>query len=365
MGIDKKIIRANTQRKSKGSFSRPPGAGNFDNQDDFNIVHAINVKYGTLQTVLPRTDAIVNRAYVDLKADGIDPDHLHSKLVASDGSPDPAVSVDALGKVTINGETLLLDSVTIQAGVPKLIFDDTHMGHDKYIIEVEDDKLCFGAGSPIVSFLCLDFNDESMTLSKSSGAGIKIDTDTPTYGFADLLGDQFSKNTGATKPTLAAYNGAINCWQFSAGDEAFMSYHIPHDYVKGTPIFLHIHWSHISTLVTGGSVTFKATSIYSKGHNQAAFGNPVVGTFTGTASTTQYQQIISEVLYSDGTPTGIELDTDLLEPDGVIEMTFELDANNITVSGGGVPDPFIHFVDIHYQTTGLIGTKSKAPDFYT
>ena len=42
--------------------------------------------------------------------------------------------------------------------------------------------------------------------------------------------------------------------------------------------------------------------------------------------------------------------------------TFRL--NNIT-SGGAVPDIFVHYVDIHYQTSGLIGTKAKAPDFYS
>lgn len=206
--------------------------------------------------------------------------------------------------------------------------------------------------------------DGFLVLPKASDRGIKVDLTTPTYGFADILGDQFSKNTGATKPVLTAYNGAIFGWQFAASDEAYMTFHIPHDYVKGTNIFLHIHWSHIGTLVTGGTVTFKATSIYAKGHNQAAFGSPVAGTFNGSASTTQYQQIITEVQLSDPTPTGLEIDTDLLEPDGVIEMTFEVDVNGITVSGGGVPDPFIHFVDIHYQSMGLIGTKDKVPDFY-
>ncbi len=200
-------------------------------------------------------------------------------------------------------------------------------------------------------------------LPKTSGKGIKVDRLNPTFGFADLIGDQFAKNTGGTKPALTTYNGVINSWLFSAGDEAYISYHIPHDYVAGTDIFLHIHWSHISTIVTGGTVTFKATSIYSKSHNQAAFPAPAVGTFVGTASTTQYQQILTEVQYSDSTPTGLEIDTDLLEPDGVIEMTFEVDVNNIT-SGGAIPDPFIHFVDLHYQTTGVIGTKDKAPDFY-
>ncbi len=200
---------------------------------------------------------------------------------------------------------------------------------------------------------------------KASTNGIKVDLATPTFGFADIIGDQFSKNTGGTRPTLTTYNGAVQAWLFGVADEAYISYHIPHDYVAGTEIFLHIHWSHIATTVTGGTVTFKATSIYAKAHNQAPFQSvPAVGTFIGTSSTVQYQQILSEASYSASTPTGIQVDQDGLEPDGVIEMTFEVDANNLTVSGGPVPDVFVHFVDIHYQTTGIIGTKDKAPDFY-
>ncbi len=203
-----------------------------------------------------------------------------------------------------------------------------------------------------------------LIMDKASGNGIKVDTTTPTFGFRDIIGDQFSKNTGATKPTLTAYNGVINSWLFGVSDEAYISYHIPHDYVAGTPIFLHVHWSHIVTTVTGGTVTFKLTSILAKAHNQQPFqSTPSVGTFTGTASTVKFQQILSEVLYSDGTPTGLEIDTADLEPDSVIELTFEVDANNITVSSGGVPDIFVHFVDIHYQSTN-IGTKDKVPDFY-
>ncbi len=203
-----------------------------------------------------------------------------------------------------------------------------------------------------------------IVIEKASGNGIKVDSAAKTFGFRDLLGDQFAKNTGGTRPTLAAYNGVINAWQFGVGDEAFMSFHIPHDYVKGTDIFLHIHWSHISTLVTGGTITFKATSIYAKGHNQAPFqSSPAVGTFAGTASTVQYQHILSEIQYSASSPTGLQVDTDDLEPDGVIELTFELDVNDIT-SSGAVPDPFIHYVDVHYQSTN-IATKAKAPDFYT
>ncbi len=210
-----------------------------------------------------------------------------------------------------------------------------------------------------------------LVFDKASGNGIKVDTTTPTFGFADIIGDQFSKNTGATKPTLIAYNGAVDGWQFANGDEAFMSFHIPHDYVAGTDIHLHIHWSQNAAGATGGTVDFKYTAIYAKGHNQASgstfTATPITATFSsidindGASGLNQYQQFLTEVTISAAAATAALFDRDDFEPDGVIELTFEMVTTNLT----GTPSlPFVHFVDIHYQTTGLIGTKSRAPDFY-
>lgn len=211
---------------------------------------------------------------------------------------------------------------------------------------------------------------EFLILDKASGNGIKIDSATPTFGWRDLLGDQFSKNTGGTKPTLVTYNGAVDAWQFSDGDEAFLTFHIPHDYVIGTDIYLHIHWSQNNAGATGGTIDFKYFAIYAKGHNQAsgsAFtGTPITALFSsinindGESGLLQYQQHITEVIISGAVASGSLFDRDDFEPDGVIEMTLEMDANNLT---GTPSDPFIHYADIHYQSTN-IPTKQKAPDFY-
>lgn len=45
------------------------------------------------------------KKYVDDQAGGIDPNHLHSKLVASDGTPDPALSIDATGNMALLANT--------------------------------------------------------------------------------------------------------------------------------------------------------------------------------------------------------------------------------------------------------------------
>jgi len=201
-----------------------------------------------------------------------------------------------------------------------------------------------------------------LVVPKTAATGIKVDTTTPTFGWADMIG-YITNAGGAAKPTRTAYIGGIDQFLFAAGDESILEFHIPHDYVPGTDIYLHVHWSHISTIVTGGTLTFTAESSYSKGHDQAAFSSPVTGTFAGAASTVQYQHIISETQYSASAPAGLQLDTDDLEPDGLILVRLEMTTNDIT-SSGAVPSPFIHFVDIHYQTNGVMGTKDKAPSFY-
>ena len=143
--------------------------------------------------------------------------------------------------------------------------------------------------------------------------------------------------------------------------------------MPGTDIHLHIHWSQTSATATGGTVDFKYFAIYAKAHNQASgstfTSTPITASFSsidindGEAGLDQYQQHLTEVIISGASATAALFDRDDFEPDGVIELTFEMDANSLTNSDT-VLDPFIHFVDLHYQTTGLIGTKDKAPDFY-
>ncbi len=210
--------------------------------------------------------------------------------------------------------------------------------------------------------LLVDSN--GITLEKTSGVGIRVDNVTPTFGWRDLLGETTTRSTGASKPSFETYNGEINQYRFSAGEHEHYDFHIPHDYVAGTDIHLHIHWSQISATNTGGTVNFKYSAVYAKGHNQAAFtGTPITGTFTSAdAGTIKYQQHITEIIISGASATAALFDRDDLEPDGVILMTLEMEANNLTDSVG-VTDPFIHYADIHYQSSN-IATKQKVPDFY-
>ncbi len=203
--------------------------------------------------------------------------------------------------------------------------------------------------------------NNTIVLPKTSGKGIQVDNTTPTFPWHDLTGAIVVKLTGVGRPVFTTYKGNIEEYQFSINDKAEFTYHIPHDYVPGSDIHLHVHWSHISAAVTGGTITFGYELTCAKGHNQAPFGANIIGTIVATASATQYQHIVSEIQISAASPSGSQIDSDDLEPDELILIELFLNANNMT---GATPDPFVHEMDIHYQSTN-IGTKQKAPDFHT
>lgn len=187
---------------------------------------------------------------------------------------------------------------------------------------------------------------------------------TAAYGWHDLVGNISIRGTGATDPAFAVYQGGLRQFQYSVNDESFIEFHMPHDYAIGTDIYLHFHWSHNATTVTGGSVTWGAEAYYAKGHNQSAFATTASPlTVTQNASTIQYQHLIAEGQFSVSGGSSSQLNTSLLEVDGLILVRVYLSANAMTVSGGGVPEPWLHQVDIHYQSNGMT-TLNKAPNFY-
>jgi hypothetical protein len=203
-------------------------------------------------------------------------------------------------------------------------------------------------------------------VSNASGVGIQVGTPaTHAFGWRDITGSIEARDTGPTAPSWATFIGGIKQYQFSVNDEAGINFHMPHDWVPGTDIHIHFHWAHAATVVTGGTVTWGAEVTWAKGFNQAPFQATITTTVVGNASTTQYQHIVTETQLTAASPTAAQIDTDNLEVDGVFLCRVYLSANDLTFSGGGLaPEPFLHFVDLHYQSTGM-ATKNKSPNFYT
>lgn len=200
---------------------------------------------------------------------------------------------------------------------------------------------------------------ENIIFDGQTGEGILVDITTPAYPWHDMLGEIRIRGVAATDPSYAVYTGGIRAYQFSLNDIVWNEYHIKHDYAPGTDLYIHVHWSHISAAVTTGSVTWSFEITYAKGHDQAAFPATKTITVTQNGSTTQYQHMIAEVAFTAATADATHFDRDDIEIDGLVLVKTELTANSLNAA----TDPFVHYIDIHYQST-CIGSKNKAPNFY-
>ena len=209
--------------------------------------------------------------------------------------------------------------------------------------------------------------ESNIVLPKTSGVGMKVDIAAPTFGWRDLEGVEMVDSVGANRPTLNTYRGAIRENSYSVNDIMDIRFHIPHDYLPGSDLYLHVHWSHNGTVISGNYTgTFNYS--YAKGHNQAAFHAPktvsVTYATTNVATTPQYRHRIEEVIFTTATAGGTAtlLDKAIIEPDGLVLVNFSQTAIP-TITGGTIAEPFVHRIDIHYQSTNM-PTKQKAPDFY-
>jgi len=210
------------------------------------------------------------------------------------------------------------------------------------------------------------FGDD-IVIPKTAGIGIKVDTAAPTFGWADLLAHIVVK-AGPADPTLTVYQGSYRAYAFSNAvtNEVFLEFHIPHDLVPSSDIFIHGHWSQIVVDSGGaagvpGAAKWSFDVMYAKGHQQAAFSAPITTSVTQTAGGTQYIHNIAEVQLSAVSPSATQLDSDDLEPDGIILVRCFRDPTDAADTLNQAP--FLHFVDIHYRSTG-VNTKQKAPNFY-
>lgn len=209
---------------------------------------------------------------------------------------------------------------------------------------------------------------DNLTLPKTSGKGIRVDTGASTFGWRDLVGAVEPKSTGAGKATLGVWRGGlVKVWFYDTNDTLdILQYHLPHDYVPGSDLHIHLHWGHHGTAISGSLVvTFGVT--YAKGHNQVNFPAevaPVITVATPNITTVpQYRHRIDEIQLSAASPSGTQIDSDDIEPDGIILLGMIV-TTIPTITGGVVDKPAFFEIDIHYQSTN-IATKDKAPDFYT
>lgn len=215
--------------------------------------------------------------------------------------------------------------------------------------------------------------NSNLNLAGTSGTGIKIDLTTPTFGWRDILGQIQTKGVGASDPDWVVYRGSIYQYRFSAGHlhEAWMNYHVPHDYVPGSDLYIHVHWSE-NIVDTGGTAGVPGNAkwyfdiTYADGHGTAGgtsdpFVAPITVSVVQQASTTQYGHMIAEVQFTNNGGTGGLLNSNTVQVDGLFLV--RIYRNPADVADTLNQEPFVHMVDLHYQSNNL-ATKNKSPNFY-
>jgi len=173
------------------------------------------------------------------------------------------------------------------------------------------------------------------------------------YGWRDLKLATIGAAAGAGTPSLANFGatggGAIKQMSFGIGDSIYLSGHIEHDYLIGSTVFPHVHWSTNGTNVN--TVKWQITCIIAKSHDQDNFGNDVIITVEEAAAGTAWRHMLTE-------------DTvgfDALEPDALWLIELK------RISNGGTDNTDVVFglyADFHYQTMQY-SSPNRTPNFYT
>jgi len=206
---------------------------------------------------------------------------------------------------------------------------------------------------------------DGIAIPKTAGFGLKVDTDNPTYGWRDITGRIRPDPAGTDAPAIANFIGSVRAYTYStspAAKKLDLEFHMPHDWVFGTDLYLHLHWGHNGTDISGSLVVDYNISY---GSRDGAFVTPITPTQTisslAIGNTPQYAQRVDEFQISQS-GGGVNLfDTDNIEVDGLILAT--LSPTTLPTITGGNGLPFIFTLDIHYQSTN-VGTKNNASPFY-
>lgn len=189
------------------------------------------------------------------------------------------------------------------------------------------------------------------------------------YGYRDIIGQITVRSGGGQAPTLLPLRAGENVkdYAFANGDVIDnITYHIPHDYNPMTPIYVHPHWAHNGTNVTGSMIeTYYIVLAKRDGETKAQ--RTVTHTIPCDITTyPQYNTNVNDLVIANDGGTdlgyGALLDLNDIEVDDLIQVATVM-TQVPTISGGSTSRVFIKTQDLHYQSTN-IGTVNKDAPFY-
>lgn len=206
--------------------------------------------------------------------------------------------------------------------------------------------------------------DGSLNIQPSSEHdGIRLDGG---YTWIDLIGDVTPKVQGNSAVTYDVYRTSVYGWAHPLNAGGDLSYHVPHEYAKGTNVYLHPHWGHNGTNISGSLVITYNISLARRTTGVSTFSEPITIVQTlsslNLTNSPRYCHRVDEIQISNAGGTGGLLNSNDITVDSLILVHYTI--STIPSITGGVKNlPYLLTVDMHMQSN-LIGTKNKDPNFY-
>lgn len=208
-----------------------------------------------------------------------------------------------------------------------------------------------------------------MTITTRSGKGSELtwneldgnftDLESRVTGWNDLVQAVIIRPGAPAAPSLGVFRDGIYAYQFAPDDinECFANFHLGHDYVPGTMVYPHVHWSPHTTSIGNVRWAFEYTwARRADSTGQISF--PATETLyieSGVAVPSQYMHKVNESGEGFGIPgSTMEVDALLLcriFRDGTHPNDTFPDAVNLLT------------VDIHYQSDTKT-TPLRTPPFF-
>ena len=235
-------------------------------------------------------------------------------------------------RYAVNGESIMFIDSIKKLEQRQIAFSDI----------VDSGGLAFGSVQLLLDFFreFTGFN----TASGSSGVGLWKD---------NIMPFSAAKGNGTTEPIWSDIGNGIYKMKFTAADELFVSFHVNHDYKKGTDAFPHVHWFSDAIQGVGDVTIWEISYIIGIGHQQGGSLTGALTSFNVTHTADGTEAAGDHII----TECSIAQAFDLVEPDSVILMGVKLVS---TTTAGNI---FGIMADLHYESD-RDGTINKAPNFY-
>jgi len=173
-----------------------------------------------------------------------------------------------------------------------------------------------------------------------------------TRGWRDMIGTITLPGTDIGDPVRENIGASgYKAYKFDIGKNYQIDYHLQHDFVLTSDVYLHVHW--LTDGVDTHAVNWQFTYNYARGFGQQAFSlaEPVV-TIAEAPSGIAFTHMTSEITVPISDPS--------FEPDGIMMVVLQ------RISNGGVDNAdkvFVLTADAHYQTM-MPATKNRQPNFF-